>query len=281
MIFRKFFHKIKIIILRKLGRALPSTSQAKDYGNKGENNFAWLIKEALPQCRVKKNVIISTADGNAEIDCLVIYANKVFAVEVKNWKGTIIERKNNFVQHKVDRWTGEVHSKKLKSPFKQINRSIYLLRKQIPVQAWVNAVVFFDSAESIDAENDVAWFCDIKKLASYIRHNGESSPAAEAFFSKCICADTLYSLKKGRTMQGVIMGESLKFSTSQGEVSRKDIDHIKINHHPSYDDLKIELVNGTYRRIKEENAKVRVWDNGIYRDYSLSKIELIDLGRAE
>ena len=35
------------------------------------------------------------------------------------------------------------------------------------------------------------------------------------------------------------------------------------------------------RRIKKENAKVRVWENDRYRNYSLSKIELIDLGRAE
>ncbi|MBR5272358.1 MAG: NERD domain-containing protein [Clostridia bacterium] len=281
MIFRKFFHKIKIIILRKFGRSLPSTSQAKDYGNLGENNFTALIKKELPQCKVKKNVVISTVDGNAEIDCLVLYKNKVFAVEVKNWKGMITERKNAFVQSKTDRWTGEVHSKKLKSPFKQINRSIFLLRKQIPIQAWVNAVVFFDSADSVDAESDIAWFCNIEKLATYIIHSGEESSNAEMFFNRCICADTLYSLKKGRTMQGVIMGESLKFKTSQGEISRKDIARIKVSHHTSYDDLKIELTDGSYRRIKQENLKLRVWNNGKYKKYALCKLDLIDLGRGK
>ena len=276
-----FFHKIKIIILRALGRSIPAPSQSKDYSSKGEINLAQLIKDELPQCRVKRNIIISTADGNAEIDCLVLYKSKLFAIELKSWKGAITERENAFVQYKIDKWTGEVYSKKLKSPFKQLSRAIHLLHKQIRSKTWVNAVVFFEAADSVDAQSDIAWFCDVKKLISYIRNGGEDSPASEAdaLFSRCICADTLISVKKDRSLQCAVMGESLRFKTRQGEITRKDISRIKVTHHSSYDDLKIELTDGSYRRIKREHHKLRTWSNGYYKNYPLCKLEIIELGR--
>ncbi len=83
----------------------------------------------MPDCKIKNNVIIHNSYGNAEIDCLILYKNKIFAVEVKRWKGKIVEKNDCFVQKKIDKRTGEVHIEKRNFPFKQLKRAIYLLRK--------------------------------------------------------------------------------------------------------------------------------------------------------
>ena len=141
---RSFFHKVKMCFVRKREISIPYVSSEKRYGNNGEEVFIEQLKRSLPDCKIKRNVMINTNDGNAEIDSLVLYQNKLFAIEVKSWKGRLTETEQGFIQEKTDRWTGEIHIKYQKSPFKQLNRAIYLLRKQIPSKVWVNGIVFFE-----------------------------------------------------------------------------------------------------------------------------------------
>ena len=137
---RSFFHKIKIGFTRMGEPSIPYTTASKKYGDWGEDEFVYAIESRLPGCKIKKNIIIQTSEGNAEIDCLILYKNKLFAIEVKRWKGQLVERDGDFIQYKRDRWTDEIHTKIHKSPFKQIGRAIYLLRKENPENAWVNSV---------------------------------------------------------------------------------------------------------------------------------------------
>ena len=95
--------------------SIPYVSEAKRYGNNGEDTFVHMLRSELPACQIKRNVIVMTSEGNAEIDCLILYQNKLFAIEVKRWKGSITETENGFLQEKIDRWTGEIHSKYQKS----------------------------------------------------------------------------------------------------------------------------------------------------------------------
>ena len=143
-----FFHKIGIGFTRLGENSIPHTTQAKRYGNWGEDEFVYQIRTHLPNCQIKRNIVIQTLEGNAEIDCLILYNNKLFAIEIKRWKGQLTECDGQFVQRKLDRWTDEIHTKVHKSPFKQLGRAVYLLRKQIPDNAWINNIVFFDLAEN-------------------------------------------------------------------------------------------------------------------------------------
>lgn len=91
---KSFFHKIKMGFVRMGENSIPYVPEIKRYGNNGENVFALSLQRALPTCRLKHNVVIETSEGNAEIDCLVLYDNKLFAIEVKRWKGRLIETEN-------------------------------------------------------------------------------------------------------------------------------------------------------------------------------------------
>ena len=280
---RAFFHKIKMGFVRAGESSIPYVSEAKRYGNYGEDEFTYMLRRELPSCKIKRNVVISTSEGNAEIDCLIFYQNKLFAIEVKRWKGRLTEQENGFLQEKTDRWTGETHTKYLKSPFKQLGRAIYLLRKQIPIKAWVNAVVFFedDELESVSTCSDTIWFDRCQDLVSYIRNEGKSSfgTGASDFFSKCVPADCLYANAWGKSLHCIINRTSLQFETTQGIISADNIISIRIYHHWSYDELHIQMTNGAENILSLENAKIQVNDNGRISSYALCKLDYIELGR--
>lgn len=280
---RAFFHKIKMGFVRAGESSIPYVNEVKRYGNSGEDEFTYRLCRELPSCKIKRNVAILTPDGNAEIDCLVLHHKKLFAIEVKRWKGYLTERDDGFLQEKTDRWTGETHTKLLKSPFKQLGRAIYLLRKQIPIKAWVNAVVFFegDELESVSAFSDNVWFNRYQDLVDYISNDGKVSfgTSANDFFERCVPADYLYANAWGKSLHCIINRTTLRFKTPQGDISADNIDSICISHHWSYDELHITMADGSIKTITLENAKIQVSDNGRISTYALCKLDYIELGR--
>lgn len=281
---RGFFHKIKIGFIRAGEPSLPYVDSVKRYGNYGEDEFIEMIRDELPSCEIKRNVMVSSPKGNAEIDCMLLYEDKLFAIEVKRWKGRIIEYEKDFLQVKTDRYTGERYNKIIKSPFNQIRRAIYLLRQQIQVNAWVNAIVFFedDELESITVSSKDAWFDDLQNLKKYICNSGKQSLGkfAREFFDKCVPADYLYARSWDKSLHCVIDRKSLHFKTVKGAIGAEDIVSINIKHRWSYDDLFIRMLNGTTQKITVENEKIRVYENGIAKSYSICKLDYIEFGRA-
>ena len=278
---RSFFHKIKVGLTRMREPSIPYTSAAKRYGDWGEDEFVFAIQSRLPDCKIKKNIIIQTIEGNAEIDCLILYKNKLFAIEVKRWKGRLIERDGNFVQYKRDRWTDEIHTKIQRSPFKQLGRAVYLLRKQIPENAWLNTIVFFEESDYIETDSDNVWFDDIDKLASYIMREGQPSWGnnAVSFLDKCISADYLYCSSWDKSLHCIICDDSLRFTTPTGILNRCNIHLISIHHHWSYDEISIKTKDGACHIINIENGSISVIDNGQRYRYSLCKLDYIQLGQ--
>ena len=275
-----FFHKIGIGFTRLGENSIPHTTQAKRYGNWGEDEFVYHIKNHLPNCQIKRNIVINTLDGNAEIDCLILYNNKLFAIEIKRWKGELIERDGQFVQYKRDRWTDEWHAKSHKSPFRQLNRAIYLLRKQIPEKAWINSIVYFEEADNLSINSEGVWFENIYSLIEYILNDGQTSYGnnAQTFFDKCIPADYLYSNSWDKSLHCIICDDSLIFKTQNKFLKRSDISTISVKHHWSYDDLIIKTKQGNRYTFKAENAHIRVIENGYARQYALCKLDYIELG---
>ena len=282
------FRKIILGFVRKSNPSIPYISDAKRYGNSKEQAFAYFLPKELPNCKIKQNVLIHTAEGNAEIDCLVLHQNKLFAIEVKGWKGELTGNDDEIVQHKIDRWTDEVHTKYHKSPFRQLNRAVHLLRKQIPGRVWVNPIVYFDGADSVDIQSTHDWVTTMEELVDYMNAQGEISyeDNAEKFFEKCIAADVLYARSGYRTFRCRISDKSLRFRIDNRLVTRKEIVQIRIRHHWSYDTrhhwsydtLYIKTRYGEELRVKLENEKLEIMDNGERCVYALSKLDWICLG---
>lgn len=278
-----FFHKIRTYFARSRQATLPYVNCAKQYGNYGEDEFVYTLQRQLPSCKIKRNVIITTYEADAEIDCLVLYEDKIFAIEIKRWKGRLTECENGFLKEKRDRWTGEIHKEFMKSPFKQLGRSIYLLKEQIPVKAWVNAVVFFedDETESVSTFSDNIWFDNYQDLVEYIRNDGKASfgTGAKDFFEKCVSADFLYANAWGKSKRCIINRATLLFESSQGVIPPNHIASIRIVHHWYYDELFITLLDGSETVVSLENAEIQVNDEGNIRTYALCKLDYIELGK--
>lgn len=273
----KLFHKLKIGFERLFENPVPFVDESKRYGEYGEDWFVSMLLYRLPCCKIKRNVIIATADGNAELDCLVLYRDKLFAVEVKRWKGRFTENGNIFVKAKDDRWTGETHIRCLKSPFQQLGRAVYLLKKQIPSKVWINTVVYFECEEpgAVTVYSDNIWFDKPDDLINYFENEGRASPCAVLFFEKCVSAGCLYSFSQGRRLRCIIDRESL---AAQLGLSRDDIVSIEINHHWAYDDMTVTFLDGSKQIIMSENDKVIVSNNGKKQSFALCKIDCIEVG---
>ena len=196
-------------------------------------------------------------------------------------EGKLIEQNGKFTKDKYDRWTDEIHTKIHKSPFKQLARAVYLLRKQIPDNAWLNTIVFFEESDCIETESDNVWFDSIDELISHIVNDGKASwnNNANAFFEKCIAADYLYCSSWGKSLHCIICDDSLRFTTPTGILSRRNIHSISIRHHWSCDEIYIKTKDGACHTINVENGSISVIDNGQRYRYSLCKLDYIQLGQ--
>lgn len=275
---KNFFHKIRVSFERSKEQPIPWTSPEKKYGNRGETEFSNEIKALLPDCRIKKNVLIQTSKGNAEIDTLILYKTKLFAVEVKSWKGSIKESENDFVQITTDKY-GIKYTKRQKSPFLQLNRAVKLLKQQIPQKVWINTIVFFYGAENVSINENNIYFTDVTALAEYILHNGEKSSEnnASAFFEQCVSADLLRA--ESSSLYCVIDEASLRFNINGRNLSKHDISSIDIFHSSTHDTLRIISRDNFVYDINVENAMITVWENEKRKPYAYCKINHIEIGR--
>ncbi len=121
-------------------------------GIQGEKQTGNALRGLPDGYEVFTSVRVSTYDGNAEMDHVIIGDNGIFIVEVKNHKGTIVgsEEDGSWTQHKVGRKGGE-YSKQMGNPVKQVRRQVFLLSsylKQHNIRLWVEGAVFFSNPKT-------------------------------------------------------------------------------------------------------------------------------------
>ncbi len=276
------FHKLKVGFKRLVNsNSIDYTPEIKRYGNVAELNLSQIIKDKIPECQIKNNVIISLPDekNQAEIDCLVLLKDKLFAIEIKHWRGYIVEREDGFHSYKQDRWTDDLWEKVLKSPFRQINRAVSLLKKQTNNYNWVQSIVFFAGASSVTVYDNGVWFDNVDNLIQYMikyknRYNSQENVNC---FNFAVAADYVYS-NYYRNKRCIIDDRSLCFNIDGTQLSRANILKINIDHHFSYDLLNIYLKDGSVKKCKIEDGEIIVNDNNVRKIYSLCKIQTICLG---
>ena len=281
------FHKLKVGLERFFtGDCLPTATEAKRYGNEAEFRLSDFLKKRIPDCMLKRNVVVSLPDGNAhaEIDCLVLLDDKLFAIEIKHWKGAVVERDDGFHKYKYKNDADGVWESVNKSPFQQVKRAVSILKKQTHNRDWIQTVVYIEGASSVQISDDGVWFDDAGKLADYIISYKDSFCANRRLngnircFYSAVSYDFIYS-GTYRQQHCIIDNDSLRFAIADNAcLARRDIRKIDVEHHFSYDKLYIRLVNGNTETVMMENEKIYVTENNFYRAYSLCKTDGIVLG---
>lgn len=280
-IFKNLFHKMKTTFIRLTNTSIPYIDDIKQFGNEAEDEFINTLINSLPHYEIKRNIIINTPDGNAEIDLLILYENKLFSIEFKSWKGNLIEQENGFIQKKNDVWTNEVHTKVLKSPFKQLQRAIYLLKSSNTVQSWITPIVYFDNTEleSLSIKSNNIWFANYNDIIDFIINNDiRPSKNTKNFFDNCVSGDHIYRYLGDKSLSCIINPYTLCFQTNEYIIHKKEIRSIRIKHHFSYDELYIFLIDQSLKVIEVENGSIEANVNGTKYLYYFSKIDYIELG---
>lgn len=137
-----------LFILRGFLHRKHEEREIKKAGNRGEKLFTDMISGVLrPNDIMLNNVNIEVDGKQTEIDTLIINENGIFIIEVKNYHGTLSGQIDDYS------WTktkispgGNVFTKEVKNPIKQMKRQTYLLSQYLKsnnIRIWINGYVFF------------------------------------------------------------------------------------------------------------------------------------------
>ena len=137
-----------------------------------------------------------------------------------------------------------------------------------------------DEFENIETMFDGVWFNDINKLVEYIRTEGQLSFTNSnlKLFEKCVSSDYLYAKNRDKSLHCIIDEKTLCFYVQNKMITKKQIRCINVKHHWSYDELLISLNNGENFSITQENAKIKIFDNGVIKEYAICKLDYLELG---
>lgn len=145
-----------IILIKQSADEKQGTDQSFDEqeikraGTHGEIVFRHKIRDVLDSNDVLLNnveVEVEDEDLRTEIDSLIINKNGIFIVEVKNYNGKLYGDADDreWDKYKITPG-GQVFSKTVRNPFKQINRNIYILSKYLRennLKIWIKGYVYF------------------------------------------------------------------------------------------------------------------------------------------
>ncbi len=247
-------------------------SDAQIYGTVGERAAVNDILGFLPDARIKTNVIILNKNGNAEIDCMILYKGSLFAIEIKSWKGDVYETADGFQKDKRDPYTGEIHRKLFKSPLKQVRRAISLLKDNMKERVYINGVVYIEDNDSLRVSEGSPVFDRIEDLVDYIENESRApNPTATRFFEKLRPADRIIGSGSygARQRNAVTM---LDFAT-QGAT------YMDVKHEYLSDTVRVYYQDGTSKSYSFENKKIKALTSNGLEEFTLSGIDRIVFGK--
>ncbi|HKM34852.1 MAG TPA: nuclease-related domain-containing protein [Lachnospiraceae bacterium] len=139
---------IGILLLVLLFKGLESfdftfESQKRRAGRRGEEIAANIIKGVLrPDDNIFTNVKFVFDGRPAELDAVVVNKFGVFIFEVKNYSGTLVGGEDDFEWQKYKMTdAGNIYTKTVKNPIKQVKRQVYLLANYLDYygkKVWVD-----------------------------------------------------------------------------------------------------------------------------------------------
>ena len=252
--------------------SIAPLNDAQIHGTLGERAAVNDLLSFLPEARVKTNIIILNENGNAEIDCMLLYRGSLFAVEIKSWKGDVYETEEGFQKDKRDPYTGEIHTKQFKSPIKQLRRAISLLKENMKERVYINGVVYIEDNDSLSVSEGSPAFDRIEDLVDYIEKESRApNPAVTRFFERLRPADRIIGsgIFRARELYAVVM---LDFAT-QGAT------YMDIKHEYSSDTVTVHYENGAQKRYSFENKKIKAVTTDGVEEFTLSGIDRIIFGK--
>lgn len=142
---------------------------AEAAGRKGELKAAKTIRSILNENDVLiNNVSISVEGKETELDNVVINNCGIFIIEVKNYKGLLEGKEDDFEWNKFHKSSGgKIYLKTVKNPIKQVKRQIYILSQYLQkngIRTWVSGYAYLlDNNSPVESEMLLTSIDDIEK----------------------------------------------------------------------------------------------------------------------
>lgn len=142
---------------------------AEAAGRKGELKAAKIIRSVLNENDVLiNNVSISVEGKETELDNVVINNCGIFIIEVKNYKGLLEGKEDDFEWNKFHKSSGgKIYLKTVKNPIKQVKRQIYILSQYLQkngIRTWVSGYAYLlDNNSPVESEMLLTSIDDIEK----------------------------------------------------------------------------------------------------------------------
>lgn len=142
---------------------------AEAAGRKGELKAARIIRSVLNENDVLiNNVSISVEGKETELDNVVINNCGIFIIEVKNYKGLLEGKEDDFEWNKFHKSSGgKIYLKTVKNPIKQVKRQIYILSQYLQkngIRTWVSGYAYLlDNNSPVESEMLLTSIDDIEK----------------------------------------------------------------------------------------------------------------------
>ena len=157
----------------------PSYDEREIYraGEKGEYLAASAIKSILFKDDWHTCNFEFSVDGReAECDILVVNSNGIFIFEVKNFSGSLFGYETDDIWEKVkESDSGNLYSKEIKNPIKQVRRQIRLLKKLLGSYGiydfWIDGYVLLVNANPHDESEYI--LTDLSEVERTIHKPGE------------------------------------------------------------------------------------------------------------
>lgn len=144
-------------------------SASERAGRHGEEIAAEMIRQVLSEGDHLLTNIEITYDGKqAEMDCVIVNKFGVFIFEVKNYSGQLAGNEDDYEWRKIKITdSGNMYSKQVKNPIRQLKRQIYLLAHYLQshrIKIWVEGyVILLHQNSPVDSGYIISGLSDIDR----------------------------------------------------------------------------------------------------------------------
>ena len=144
-------------------------SASERAGRHGERIAAEMISQVLKEGDyLLTNIKIAYDGKQAEMDCIIVNKFGVFIFEVKNYSGQLMGDEDDYEWQKIKITnSGNMYSKQVKNPIRQLKRQIYLLAHYLQshrIKVWVEGyVILLHQNSPVDSEYIISSLSDIDR----------------------------------------------------------------------------------------------------------------------
>ncbi len=144
-------------------------SASKRAGRYGEEIAVEMISRVLWKSDyLLRNTEITFDGKQAEMDCIIVNKFGIFIFEIKNYSGQLVGNKDDYEWQKIKVTdSGNIYSKQVKNPIRQLKRQVYLLAHYLQchrIKVWVEGyVILLHQNSPVDSGYIISSLSDIDR----------------------------------------------------------------------------------------------------------------------